>query len=82
MTSAVKLADDGSGDVATGNTAALRADQDRNRAIAERIPAGRWAEPDDISGAVVFRCTARPSARRFSPVCPDRSSAPSSPEIG
>lgn len=44
------------GYVATDNTAALRADQDRNRAIAERIPAGRWAEPDDISGAVVFLC--------------------------
>lgn len=38
----------------TDNTAALRADATRNRAILERIPAGRWGEPADLQGAVVF----------------------------
>jgi len=26
----------------------------RSRQILERIPAGRWGEPDDVSGAFVF----------------------------
>ncbi|MCM3901177.1 MAG: SDR family oxidoreductase [Pyrinomonadaceae bacterium] len=38
----------------TDNTAALQADQNRNRQILERIPAGRWGEPEDVSGAAVF----------------------------
>jgi 2-dehydro-3-deoxy-D-gluconate 5-dehydrogenase len=38
----------------TDNTAALRADETRNRQILERIPAGRWGTPDDLSGAAVF----------------------------
>jgi len=38
----------------TDNTAALRADAARSRAILERIPAGRWGEPADLQGAVVF----------------------------
>jgi 2-deoxy-D-gluconate 3-dehydrogenase len=42
------------GYIATDNTAALRADPDRERAIVERIPAGRWGTPDDLAGAVVF----------------------------
>lgn len=42
------------GYIATDNTAALRADPDRSRSILERIPAGRWGEPDDLKGAVVF----------------------------
>jgi 2-dehydro-3-deoxy-D-gluconate 5-dehydrogenase len=42
------------GYIATDNTAALRADTDRERAIRERIPAGRWGAPDDLTGAVVF----------------------------
>ncbi|MFM2287545.1 MAG: hypothetical protein RL684_688 [Pseudomonadota bacterium] len=42
------------GYVATDNTAQLRADPDRSRAILERIPAGRWATADDIGGAAVF----------------------------
>jgi 2-dehydro-3-deoxy-D-gluconate 5-dehydrogenase len=45
------------GYVSTDNTAALQTDEDRNRAILERIPAGRWATPDDIVGAVVFLCS-------------------------
>lgn len=42
------------GYIATNNTAALQADETRNRQILERIPAGRWGEPDDIAGAAVF----------------------------
>jgi len=38
----------------TDNTAPLRADPARSRAILERIPAGRWGEPEDLAGAVVF----------------------------
>ena len=44
------------GYIATDNTAALRADENRNRAILERIPAGRWGKPDDLAGAAVFLC--------------------------
>lgn len=33
---------------------ALRADPERNRAIGERIPAGRWGTPADLAGAAVF----------------------------
>ncbi len=42
------------GYIATDNTAALRADEARNKAILDRIPAGRWGDPDDFKGAVVF----------------------------
>src|SRR6185503_5729171 len=42
------------GYVATDNTTALRSDVKRNAAILERIPAGRWGEPDDFRGAIVF----------------------------
>ena len=42
------------GYMSTDNTAALRADEARSRQILERIPAGRWGEPDDLAGAVVF----------------------------
>ncbi|MFE2757540.1 SDR family oxidoreductase [Actinosynnema sp. NPDC059335] len=45
------------GYVTTDNTEALRADPDRNRSILDRIPAGRWAEPEDIAGAVLFLCS-------------------------
>jgi 2-deoxy-D-gluconate 3-dehydrogenase len=38
----------------TNNTTALRADAERNHAILERIPAGRWGTPGDMAGAVVF----------------------------
>ncbi|MBS1794444.1 MAG: 2-dehydro-3-deoxy-D-gluconate 5-dehydrogenase KduD [Acidobacteria bacterium] len=46
------------GYMATANTAALRADETRNRQILERIPAGRWGTPDDLAGAVVFLSSA------------------------
>jgi 2-deoxy-D-gluconate 3-dehydrogenase len=42
----------------TDNTAALQRDEVRNRQILERIPAGRWGEPEDLAGAVVFLCSA------------------------
>lgn len=46
------------GYISTDNTAALQADPARNAAILARIPAGRWGEPDDLSGAVVFLASA------------------------
>ena len=42
------------GYIATNNTAALQADETRNRQILERIPAARWGEPSDLGGAAVF----------------------------
>ncbi|MFI5835827.1 SDR family oxidoreductase [Micromonospora sp. NPDC051300] len=42
------------GYIATDNTRALREQADRNRAILERIPAGRWGRPEDLAGATVF----------------------------
>ncbi len=42
------------GYIATNNTAQLQADEDRNRQILERIPAGRWGAPSDLGGAAVF----------------------------
>ena len=42
------------GYIRTDNTAALQSDPVRNPAILSRIPAGRWGEPDDFKGAVVF----------------------------
>jgi len=38
----------------TDNTAPLRADADRSKAILDRIPAGRWGEASDLDGAAVF----------------------------
>jgi 2-deoxy-D-gluconate 3-dehydrogenase len=38
----------------TDNTKALRADAVRSRQILERIPAGRWGEPEDVAGVAVF----------------------------
>jgi 2-deoxy-D-gluconate 3-dehydrogenase len=45
------------GYIRTDNTAALQADPVRTRQILERIPAGRWGEPQDIAGAAVFLCS-------------------------
>jgi 2-deoxy-D-gluconate 3-dehydrogenase len=42
------------GYVATENTKALREDAERMRALLARIPAGRFAEADEIAGAAVF----------------------------
>lgn len=38
----------------TNNTAGLRADEKRNHEILQRIPSGRWGQPSDLSGAVIF----------------------------
>jgi 2-deoxy-D-gluconate 3-dehydrogenase len=46
------------GYMATDNTAALRADENRNRDILARLPAGRWGEPADLGGAAVFLASA------------------------
>lgn len=46
------------GYIETDNTAALRADETRNRQIMERIPAGRWGESEDLCGAAVFLSSA------------------------
>lgn len=46
------------GYISTDNTTALRADENRSRAIMERIPAGRWGEPADFKGPVVFLASA------------------------
>src|SRR5688500_4350989 len=45
------------GYIATEMTAALRADPARGPAMLARIPAGRWGEPADVQGAVVFLCS-------------------------
>lgn len=42
------------GYVRTEVTIPLQKDKVRNRQILERIPQGRWAEPEDMVGAVVF----------------------------
>lgn len=46
------------GYMATLNTAALRQDEQRNREILGRIPAGRWGVPQDLAGPVVFLASA------------------------
>jgi 2-deoxy-D-gluconate 3-dehydrogenase len=42
------------GYIETANTEALRADPARSAAILDRIPAGRWGQPQDIGAAAVF----------------------------
>ena len=46
------------GYMVTDNTRALREDEMRAREISTRIPAGRWGEPEDLAGAVVFLASA------------------------
>jgi 2-dehydro-3-deoxy-D-gluconate 5-dehydrogenase len=46
------------GYISTKNTAALQADEARNRQILERIPAGRWGLPNDLAGPAVFLSSA------------------------
>ena len=45
------------GYMATELTAMLRQHPERAQAMLGRIPAGRWGEPDDLQGAVVFLCS-------------------------
>ena len=42
------------GYMVTDNTAPLRADAERSKAILDRIPAGRWGDASDLDGAAVF----------------------------
>lgn len=42
------------GYIATDNTQPLRDDPERNQAILQRIPAGRWGRPADLAGATIF----------------------------
>ncbi|KOF10279.1 3-ketoacyl-ACP reductase [Planococcus glaciei] len=42
------------GYIETNNTEAIRNDENRNKSILERIPAGRWGEADDLAGTAVF----------------------------
>jgi 2-dehydro-3-deoxy-D-gluconate 5-dehydrogenase len=42
------------GYMATDNTAPIRADAARSKAILDRIPAGRWGLPEDLAAAVIF----------------------------
>ncbi|WP_235941690.1 2-dehydro-3-deoxy-D-gluconate 5-dehydrogenase KduD [Paenibacillus puerhi] len=46
------------GYMSTDNTAAIRADEDRNAQILARIPAGRWGTPEDLQGPAVFLASA------------------------
>jgi 2-deoxy-D-gluconate 3-dehydrogenase len=46
------------GYISTDNTSALRSDEVRNAAILSRIPAGRWGDPTDLKGAVLFLASA------------------------
>src|SRR6185437_13908619 len=39
---------------ATTNTEPLQADATRNRQILERIPAGRWGQPEELAGAALY----------------------------
>jgi 2-deoxy-D-gluconate 3-dehydrogenase len=42
------------GYISTDNTEALRNDPERSKSIMSRIPAGRWGEPEDFIGPVIF----------------------------
>lgn len=45
------------GYISTDNTEALRQDPQRSKSILDRIPAGRWGEPEDFKGPTVFLCS-------------------------
>lgn len=42
------------GYIATNNTAPIREDEERSAEILDRIPAGRWGQPEDIAATAVF----------------------------
>lgn len=46
------------GYMATEMSTALLADQERQKQILDRIPAGRWGTPQDMAGAVVYLASA------------------------
>jgi len=43
--------------IATPLTQALQDDPDRSAAILARTPLGRWGQPEDVTGAVIFFCS-------------------------
>ncbi|MBC2603355.1 SDR family oxidoreductase [Puniceicoccus vermicola] len=45
------------GYIATDNTEALRNDPVRSQQILDRIPAGRWGNPEDFKGPALFLCS-------------------------
>lgn len=45
------------GYISTDNTEALRKDPARTESILSRIPAGRWGNPEDFAGPIVFLCS-------------------------
>lgn len=45
------------GYISTDNTEALRNNPERNTSILARIPAGRWGQPEDFAGPIVFLCS-------------------------
>jgi len=59
------------GYMATANTAPIRADADRSKTILDRIPAGRWGQPDDLKGIVVFLASPASDYMHGSIVCVD-----------
>jgi 2-deoxy-D-gluconate 3-dehydrogenase len=42
------------GYIATENTRSIREDAKRNRSILDRIPEGRWGQPEDIASPILF----------------------------
>ena len=46
------------GYMATNNTTQIREDANRNEAILDRIPSGRWGTPEDFCGAAVYLASA------------------------
>lgn len=46
------------GYISTDNTKALRKNPVRSESILSRIPAGRWGNPEDFAGPIVFLCSA------------------------
>lgn len=47
--------------IATPLTSALRQDDGRDQAILARTPMGRWGQPQDIAGPVLFLCSSAAS---------------------
>jgi len=46
------------GYIETELTSGIREDGERERAVLERVPLGRWGVPEDLSGAVVHLASA------------------------
>ena len=59
------------GYMATDNTAPIRADAARAETILARIPAGRWGDPDDLQGCVVFLASRASDYMHGTIVCVD-----------